>query len=139
MRAAGGDFLDARHRLERVYSEKSGDLAIAFKLALVLARTGAADRAIPLLNTVIQGDPDNVDALVDLAGALLQSGRAGDAIAYFQRATERDGQLLLAWNGLGIARLQSGDRTGAIEAFQRSLRLDPNQPAIADALRRATR
>jgi cytochrome c-type biogenesis protein CcmH/NrfG len=43
----------------------------------------------------------------------------------------------LVLNGLGFAKLQNGDASGAADAFRRSLRLDPNQPEITAALRRA--
>jgi cytochrome c-type biogenesis protein CcmH/NrfG len=40
----------------------------------------------------------------------------------------------MALNGLGLTRLALGDRAGAAEAFRKSLRLDPKQPDIAQAL-----
>ena len=38
-------------------------------------------------------------------------------------------------NGLGLTRLELGDRAGAAAAFRESLRLDPRQPNVAEALR----
>ncbi len=37
--------------------------------------------------------------------------------------------------GLGLTRLALGDERGAAAAFRESLRLDPKQPNVAEALR----
>jgi Flp pilus assembly protein TadD len=84
--------------------------------------------------TVVNHEPSNVDALVDLGGALIETGRAAEAAAYFQRAIDRGAEGTLAWNGLAFAKRQAGDRSGAIEALRHSLAIQPNQPRIAAAL-----
>jgi hypothetical protein len=38
-------------------------------------------------------------------------------------------------NGLGFARLESGDRAGALSALRASLSLQPQQPAVQQAVR----
>lgn len=132
-----GDLADARSRLEALHARNAEDTPIAFKLGIVLAQAGDSDRAVALFTSVVGREPRNVDALVDLGGALLKLGRAREAVPYFARAVDGDVASPLAWNGLGFAKQESGDPAGAANAFQRSLRLDPNQPEVAAALRRA--
>jgi arylsulfatase A-like enzyme/Flp pilus assembly protein TadD len=136
---ARGDLAGARSRLEAVYAQNPDDLAVAFKLALVLARLGASSESIRLFRTIVEREPDNLDAAVDLASALLGDGRAEEAIPQFVKAISSGANTPLAWSGLGFARMQVGDRAAAAEAFRQSLRLDPNQHSVAEALRQATR
>jgi cytochrome c-type biogenesis protein CcmH/NrfG len=46
-----------------------------------------------------------------------------------------DPRSTMALNGLGLARLTLGDKTRAGAAFRESLRIDPSQPEIANALK----
>jgi arylsulfatase A-like enzyme/Flp pilus assembly protein TadD len=136
---ARGDLGRARSRLEAVYAQNPDDLAVAFKLALVLARLGASTESIRLFTTIVEREPDNLDAAVDLASALLGDGRAEEAIPQFVKAIASGADTPLAWSGLGFARMRVGDRAAAAEAFRHSLRLDPNQRSVTEALRQATR
>ena len=135
-----GDLKDARSRLEVVYARDPSDMSAAFKLGIVSVDAGEMDRAVTLFTAVVTHEPANVDALVDLAGALLKTGRSADAAKYFQQAIDAGAAGPLAWNGLAFAKIQAGDTDGAADAMRQSLRLQPNQPdikaALADVLRR---
>jgi len=130
-----GDLRDARWRLETLHARDAADSGVALKLGILLVRAGEFDRAVALFRAIVDREPANVDALVDLAGALLSSGRAADAAAYFQQAIDRGAAGPLAWNGLASAKLRLGDRSGAADAMRRSLRIQPDQPEIGAALR----
>ena len=130
-----GDLRDARSRLETLHARDAADSGVALKLGILLVRAGEFDRAVALFRAIVDREPANVDALVDLAGALLSSGRAADAAAYFQQAIDRGAAGPLAWNGLASAKLRLGDRSGAADAMRRSLRIQPDQPEIDAALR----
>ena len=54
---------------------------------------------------------------------------------YFERALAAGPRTTMALNGLGLTRMELGDRPGAAAAFRESLRLDPEQPNVAEALR----
>src|SRR6185295_7942335 len=84
-----GDLRDARWRLETLHARDAADSGVALKLGILLVRAGEFDRAVALFRAIVDREPANVDALVDLAGALLSSGRAADAAAYFQQAIDR--------------------------------------------------
>ena len=128
------DLGEARARLEIINARDAADAEAAFKLGVIAARSREFDRAVALFMTVVNHEPSNVDALVDLGGALIETGRAAEAAAYFQRAIDRGAEGTLAWNGLAFAKRQAGDRSGAIEALRHSLAIQPNQPRIAAAL-----
>jgi predicted Zn-dependent protease len=127
------DFRQARARLETIYGRDPQD-ATALKLGIACAKSGDIDRAIALFEIVVSRDPANVDARVDLAGALLQRGRAAEAARQFQGAIDAGAAAPLVWNGLASAKMQSGDRRGAADALRESLRLEPNQADIARTL-----
>jgi Flp pilus assembly protein TadD len=63
--------------------------------------------------------------------------RSQEAIPYFEKAVRAAPNEVLAWNGLAFSKLRSQDLAGAADAFRTSLRLDPNQPPVAAALRQA--
>jgi Flp pilus assembly protein TadD len=98
-------------------------------------RADRVTEALPLFERAVALEPDNPEALLDLAGALGKSGRSRAAIPYFEKAIAIGGRTTVALNGLGVARLDSGDAAGAARAFRESLALDPRQARIADLLR----
>jgi predicted Zn-dependent protease len=130
-----GNLTEARSRLQTLNVRDPTDTAVALKLGIVLVRAGQIDRAVLLFRGIVDQEPANADALVDLAGALLTSGHAADAAKYFQRAIDNRAEGPLVWNGLAFAKLRSGDRAGAADAFRQSLRIQPDQPDISAALR----
>jgi arylsulfatase A-like enzyme/Tfp pilus assembly protein PilF len=132
---AQGDLRAARSRLETLYTRDPADSGVALKLGILLVRAHELERAAAVFRAIVDREPDNADALVDLAGALLSSGAAADAAKYFQKAIDLGAAGTLAWNGLAFAKLQSGDRNGAAEAMRQSLRIQPDQPDIIVALK----
>jgi choline-sulfatase len=130
-----GDLRAARARLETLHARDTADSSVAIKLGILLVRAREFERAIALFREVVDREPSNGDALVDLGGALLSSGASADAANYFQQAIDRGAASPLAWNGLAFAKLQSGDARGAGDAMRQSLRMQPNQPDIIVALK----
>ena len=104
------------------------------KLGVVRVRSGRADEGMRLFRQAIEHEPKNAEALLYLAGALASGGRPAEALPYFERAREADPASTMVLNGLGLTRLAVGDRPGAAAAFRESLRLDPTQADIAQAL-----
>ena len=108
------------------------------KLGVARMRGGRVDEALALFERAVTLEPDNPEALLDLAGALGKSGRSREAIPYFEKAIEAGGRTTAALNGLGVARLESGDAAGAVRALRESLALDPQQDRIAGLLRQVS-
>jgi Tfp pilus assembly protein PilF len=76
-----------------------------------------------------------MDAMVDLGGALAKAGRPAEAVPYFEQAIASGARSPVVWNSLGFARLESGNPAGAADALRQSLRAQPAQPRIVEALR----
>jgi hypothetical protein len=56
-------------------------------------------------------------------------------VPYFQRAIDAGLRTPAVFNGLGFARLESGDYPGALAALRASLAIEPQQPAVQQAVR----
>jgi choline-sulfatase len=125
----------AGSRYEQILRLDHDDGGALTKLGVVRMQTGRQEEAMALFRKVVEREPKNAEALLYLAGALASSGRPGEAIPFFERALTAGPRSAMALNGLGLTRQALGDRKGAAEAFRESLRLDPRQPDVAQALR----
>jgi arylsulfatase A-like enzyme/tetratricopeptide (TPR) repeat protein len=130
-----GDLAEAGKRYARVLELDGTDAPALSKLGVVRVRTGQAQEAIGLFRQAVESDPKNAEALLYLAGALASNGRPAEAVPYFERALAAGPRTTMALNGLGLTRMELGDRAGAATAFRESLRLDPQQPNVAETLR----
>jgi tetratricopeptide (TPR) repeat protein len=127
---AAGDFYG------RVLRAAPDDVAAMVKLGVVRMRGGQRDEAVALFGKAIELEPNNGEALLYMAGAMVAGGRPADAIPYFDRAIAAGQKNAMLFNGLGMTKLQLGDLPGAAEALRQSLKLDPNQPQVAETLRK---
>ena len=121
--------------LDALAARDPGDSRLAMKQGVVLVRTGEIDRAIAVFRGVVEREPANAEAAVNLAGALAKGGRPAEALPYFQRAITAGARGSVVWNGLAMARLETGDRAGATAALRESLRANPDQPEHSRAPR----
>jgi arylsulfatase A-like enzyme/tetratricopeptide (TPR) repeat protein len=128
------DLGTAATRYARILELDGGDVNAMTKLGVVRVRSGRTDEGMRLFRQAIEHEPKNAEALLYLAGALASGGRPAEALPYFERAREADPASTMVLNGLGLTRLAVGDRPGAAAAFRESLRLDPTQADIAQAL-----
>ncbi len=124
----------AGSRYEQILRLDPDDGGAMTKLGVVRMQMGRREEATSLFRKVVEREPANGEALLYLAGALASSGRPGEAIPYFERALAAGPRSAMALNGLGLTRQALGDSKGAAEAFRESLRLDPRQPDVAQAL-----
>jgi choline-sulfatase len=134
-----GDNEEAARRYGRILEIDNADPGALARLGVVRARTGRVEEAAALLRQAVEREPRNAESLLYLAGALTASGKLNEALPYFERSLAADPRSTMALNGLGLTRLQLGDQAGAAEAFRRSLKLDGNQPDVAEALRQIGR
>lgn len=131
---ARGDLERAGPLYERLLQGDPDDARLLVKLGAVAARAGRLEDAVPLFARAAELDPRSADALLGLAGALARSHRPDQAVPYFERAIEAGAKTPAAYNGLGFARLESGDTSGALAALRASLRLEPRQAQVAEAV-----
>jgi choline-sulfatase len=129
----------AAARYDRILALDASDVSALTKLGVARVRSGRPDQAIQLFRQAIEREPVNAEALLYLAGALASEGHPADALPYFERALEAGPPSTMALNGLGLTCLAVGDAARAEAAFRKSLRLDPNQPEIAQALAQVRR
>ena len=97
------------------------------------------ERTVAEWQARLVSDPDNLEALIGLAGALRQLGRAADAIACFRRALAEHPNVAEVWFNLGNAQGAQGDVAAATDSYRRALALKPDMgPAhfnLGNALR----
>ena len=129
-----GDNDDADRRYGRILQSDPADPGALAKLGVVRLRQGRAEDGIALFRRAVEREPGNAETLLYLAGALTSSGQLSEAIPYFERSIAAGPPSTMALNGLGLTRLQLGDPAGAAQAFRQSLKIDSNQPDIAQAL-----
>jgi tetratricopeptide (TPR) repeat protein len=85
-------------------------------------------------------DPNQVEALHNLALALVSMGRYDEAIGHYRKALALRPELALIHHNLGVALFLKGDRDQAKKEFAQAGRLDPNwlSQANREAWTRAT-
>ncbi len=112
-------------------SEKPDDARRPGSFAyLNLLRIFAPARAIPLIETAIQSDPENT-ALVNLLGlAHFENGKPAAAGACWMSLVARGNASAAVWNNLGVAALSQGSEQQAIAFFQEALKAQPNKEAL---------
>lgn len=94
---------------------------IRVKLGIYLAESGAAARAIPLLEGMSDADSEVLNALGIAYG---QSGRVADAMRTFERALEVDSTSAFSHQNIATLHLRSGDFAAAERSFRQALAID---------------
>jgi tetratricopeptide (TPR) repeat protein len=96
-----------------------------FDYVLKLLQSGEYQKAVPLLETFLDADPDDVDTLYNLGMALSDMGRLEEAKKHLSRAVEVMPDHVNALVALGVAYLRSGDQEAGAEVLQRAAEADP--------------
>jgi arylsulfatase A-like enzyme/Flp pilus assembly protein TadD len=104
---------------------------VRIRLSQYLAESGAAAKAIALLEKDAGDDPD---ALLALGNAFTAAGRNADAVRTYTRLLELDPDNASAYENMGVAQLQARDLGPAEASLRRAIQLDPNLPAAHTAL-----
>src|SRR5262249_9539605 len=110
--------------------ERSKDNQNRYDRALAEIKKGNNDSAISLLNTVIDSDPKDYYALVQLGNAFFLKNNIKDAEEAYLRAISLQPSYTLASVNLGKLYLSRGDNDKAIEILSKAVETDP---ASADA------
>ncbi len=101
-------------------------------LAIKLLRSRKLQEAVPILESILKGEPNNPKVLRNLGMALSDLRQYGRAIELLERATALDADNVDGWTSLGVALYRNGYTDQAAVAFTRALTLDPRN---ADAHR----
>ncbi len=104
---------------------------VKIKLGQYLTEAGRPDRAIGLLETFKDDDPD---ALVALGNAYVAAGRRADALRTFGRLLAVDPGNGLAHENIGVVHLQARDYAAAEASLRRAIDLDPKLAGAHTAL-----
>ena len=80
---------------------------------------------VQALTTVIQSDPKNAGALVQLANTYFDAERYQDAIKWYEQAVVVDPKNPDASTDLGISYYYTGQTDKALQQFDTSLKIDP--------------
>ena len=91
----------------------------------VAYRRGQAGEAVRLLTQACAADPNNPDAMHQLAGAYLLGGRTGPMRQVLTRLAELDPLTASNLCLLGMSYMLGGDANGALPSHQRAVELDP--------------
>jgi Flp pilus assembly protein TadD len=91
----------------------------------VAYRRGQAGEAVRLLTQACAADPNNPDAMHQLAGAYLLGGRIGPMREVLTRLVEMDPLTASNHCLLGLSYLLGGEAAGALPSHRRAVELDP--------------
>ncbi len=80
---------------------------------------------VQALNTILQGDPKNVNATVQLGNVYFDAERWDDAIKWYNRALELDPRNADASTDLGVSYYYSNKPDEALAQFEKSLAISP--------------
>ncbi len=123
---AAGRLDEAEIILRRTLFERPDDTKSQFLLALVLARKGVIEEAIPLLHETIKTRPDWFEATLWLSILYRRVDNKLAAARLAERACLLKLEDAVAQNHLGMCLLDLGQLGPAIEAFQKGVNLAPD-------------
>ncbi len=92
------------------------------------ARLSEGKQRIAALEKMLEKNPKNVQAVVQLGNAYLSTGRNDEAVAAFQKALELTPQDPDVLTQLGVSYRRLGKSSDAAESFRRALKLNPGHP-----------
>jgi tetratricopeptide (TPR) repeat protein len=129
--------LDAAERHLRAALAVAWPSATAhFDLGNVLKKRGRDAEAESEYRLALRFEPDHAGAHTNLGALLLARGDAQEALAHYRAVALRRPDSAMAQANLASAALALGDRALAAQALAASLRIDPDQPAVREALAR---
>jgi Tfp pilus assembly protein PilF len=115
--------------------ELSAKFAPAYNLrALVRGGQGQEKAALQDLETALQIDPNNVEALVNVSLPLARQNRHADSRQAAERAVAIDPSHIGALLRLGMSQVEAGEFDAAAQQFRRILDLQPNNAQAFEQL-----
>jgi superkiller protein 3 len=95
---------------------------VRIRLGQYLAESGQAAKAIDLLKSFADDDPD---ALIGLGNAYQMAGKRAEALATFNRLLALDPDNALAHENIGVLQMEAKDYVQAEASLRSAIRIDP--------------
>jgi len=131
----------AINRLTGWLKTHEGDLAARYTLAVAYSSEGRGGDAVKEYRRLLQGAPEYVPALNDLAWLLFQDGESGEALKFAVKAYELRPDNGPVLDTLGWLRLQQGETKSALGLLRQAAEKMPGvgdvQYHLAEALARS--
>lgn len=113
--------------MEKIAATDPSNVAVRLRMAALLRKSGHADRALQILNTLPGGgDPRAVDSLYNIALDFYNAEDYESSLAALKRAEELKEDHALVQRLLGRVYYVAGDYPSTITHLRRFLELDPN-------------
>jgi tetratricopeptide (TPR) repeat protein len=126
----------AIEQFEEIVKRDAQDGEAAVWLARLYRLRNEHERALDVLKTLVQAQPENEEAVQQYAQLLVDLGKGDEAIRVLERATSHSFNAEL-FGLLGEAYLQARDSTRAEVAFRRAMELERRDPSYRRGLARA--
>lgn len=120
-----GKLEQAHFHAQKFNSAMPGNAAGARLLAAVHVRQNAADKAIILLEPLLERNPEDYESLTLLGNAYMQARRHADAAEIYNRALSINPESTEMRTDLALSQLGTGEAESAISEFQAILEQDP--------------
>jgi tetratricopeptide (TPR) repeat protein len=101
-----------------------------YALVNTLMRAGKNDRAQAFLQTVLEKDPTNADALVLMASVQLAGNEQDKALGTLKSAIEQNPKSVVGYRALANLHLQRDEKDEALKVVQAGLGQQPNNGAL---------
>ena len=105
-----------------------------YELGVLLARTGRADAALDMFNSIPVDGPEGFYGVIGSGNSLLLQGDISSAISAFEKASEMRPDDPVPYVNSGVAYLLSGDEIGSVDAFSDALSLLPDESSLIHLL-----
>jgi tetratricopeptide (TPR) repeat protein len=119
---------DAYSRLQETAPQHPKDVPLQIQFAQFHERFGQEEKAAALYAQILEVEPGNTTAAVNLGTFEIKQGRAKEAMALWLRALARNPALIGARLNLAVAQYQSGDAAAARASLKAVLDYEPEHP-----------
>jgi len=99
-----------------------------FEYAVGLLQDRQHTLAVPILQGLLEGEPDHPGVLFNLGMAESDLGKLDDAIVHLKALVERDPGHAHGWVALGVAQARAGRIDEAIATLNEAVRIAPDDP-----------
>ncbi|MBI2687986.1 MAG: tetratricopeptide repeat protein [Acidobacteria bacterium] len=120
---------EAYPKLRQAVAANPRDIPLLTELAQYHERRDQDDKAAVLYTQILQLDPTNTMAAVNLGTYKIRRGLTKEAIALWLRALAKNPALIGARMNLAVAQYQSGDAAAARASLKSVLDYEPEHPA----------
>lgn len=120
-----GQVEDAKLQFLRAVQRNRGLISVDFQIGLAHREAGRIGEAVAVFEHVIDADPQQVPALLELGHLYLQQRRNVEARSIFEKVIALDGPKVAAHYGLGIVYRRTGAFDAARTSFETVLGHNP--------------